>query len=78
MTNVPKTYTCTLNVYSIRKSPTSAVTTAFTELKIEKYQKDMGTKMKNDSSTRAWYVIYQIYTTISKIYKGIQRLTCMK
>ena len=35
----------------------------------------MGTKMKNDSSTRAWYIIYQIYTTIRKIYKGIQRQT---
>ena len=31
----------------------------------------MGTKKKNDSSTRAWYVTYQVYTTINKNYERV-------
>ena len=31
----------------------------------------MGAKMNNDSSTRAWYITYQIYTTINKNYERV-------
>ena len=58
-------------VYAIRKSSTSAVNTAFTRTSTCDYQKDMGTKKKNDSSTRAWYVTYQVYTTINKNYERV-------
>ena len=54
-----------------KKDSTSAVTTAFTRTSTCEYQKGMGTKKKNDSSTRAWYITYQAYTTINKIYKRV-------
>ena len=31
----------------------------------------MGTKNKNDLSTRAWYIKYQAYTTTNKNYKRV-------
>ena len=66
-----KMNTCTPNVYSIRESSTSAVTTAFTRTSTCEYQKGMGTKKKNDSSTRAWFIIYQAYTIINKNYERV-------
>ena len=71
MIKANKIYTCTPNVYSIKKGSTSAVTTAFTRTSTCEYQKGMGTKKKNDSSTRAWYITYQVCTTISKKYERV-------
>ena len=66
-----KMNTCTPNVYSISKSSKSSVTTAFTRTSTCEYQKGMGTKKKNDASTRAWYITYQVCTTISKNYERV-------
>ena len=46
MIKAHKIYTCTPNVYSIKKGSTSAVTTAFTRTSTCEYQKGMGTEKK--------------------------------
>ena len=53
-----KIYACTPKMYAIRKCSMSAVTTAFTRTSKCKYQKGMGLNDKNDSSTKAWCLIY--------------------
>ena len=63
-----KMHVCTPKVYAVRKCATSAVTKASTRTSKKRYQKDMEEKRENDSSTRAWYITYQVYTTINKNY----------
>ena len=62
---------CTPKVYAVRKCAMSAVMKASTRTLKKRYQKDMEGKRENDSSTRAWYVTYQLYTTINKNYKRV-------
>ena len=66
-----KMHVCTPKVYALRKCPTSAVTKASTRTSKKRYQKDMEGKRENHSSTRAWYITYQIYTTINKNYERV-------
>ena len=66
-----KMHACTPKLYSVRKCATSAVTKASTRTSKKRYQKDMEGKRENDSSTRAWYVTYQVYTTINKNYERV-------
>ena len=66
-----KMHACTPKAYAARKCATSAVTKASTRTSKKRYQKDMEGKRENDSSTRAWYIIYQAYTTINKNYERV-------
>ena len=68
-----KMHGCTPKVYSVRKCATSDVTKASTRTSKKRYQKDMEGKRENDSSTRAWYVTYQVYTTINKNYERVTK-----
>ena len=67
-----KMNTCTPNVYSIRKSATSAVTAACMRTSTCEYQKCMGTKRKM-TRLRELGITYQAYTTI--INKNYERIT---
>ena len=66
-----KIHTCRPKLYTIINCSTSAVTKAFMRTTAYKYQKGMGTKNKNDLSTRAWYIRYQGFTTINNKYKRV-------
>ena len=39
----------------------------------KRYQQDMERKREHDSSTKDWYIKYQVCTTINKIYKRVTK-----
>ena len=39
----------------------------------KKYLNDIGKKQKYDLSTKAWYIKYEAYRTISKIYERVTK-----
>ena len=66
-----KMHTCTPKGYAIWKCSMSDVTKVFTRTITHKYQKGMGTKKKKYLSTKVWYIKYQAYTAINKIYERV-------
>ena len=68
-----KIHTCTPKLYTIRKFLCQLSWLLSQELRHVNTKKGMGTKKKKYLSMKAWYIIYQAYTTINKNYKRVTK-----